>query len=522
MPQPRPLGDAAGDAGRAGRRARSAADIVLCEGVMGLFDGTGPTARPARPPTLARLTGWPVVLVVDARGQGASVAALVAGFARHDPAVPLAGVDLQPGRRRAPPRPARSARSRAICPACRASARCRRTAALALPRAPSRAGAGRRGADGAAALIGGAAAQSATRSMSTRLVGAGPAVAFAGDRMRRVGAACRRSASVSPSRATTRFSSPTPAVLDGWRRQGAEISFFSPLADEAPDPAPMRSICPAAIPSCTPAGSPRPRDFLRRTARRRGAGAAIYGECGGYMVLGETLTDADGQHPPHGRAAAARDQLRRAPAASRLSRGATAGATGRSGAARRPVSRPRVPLRDASSREGGAEPLFALRDARGTDLGTRGLRRGTVAGSFIHLIDRAGLKPPAGVGGRTGGCARGGSRSADRAAERGSNEPGDARGQPRCRPPSRPCTIVSAPSRSSSSTRSGKRPVGGEFEMLRPQPDRRPRARARRAVRPAAAQSPTATPPASIQPARTRFIAGEPINPATNTVAGRS
>src|SRR6202035_5585040 len=36
----------------------------------------------------------PVVLVVDASGQGASVAALVAGFARHDRRVPLAGVIL--------------------------------------------------------------------------------------------------------------------------------------------------------------------------------------------------------------------------------------------------------------------------------------------------------------------------------------------------------------------------------------------------------------------------------------------
>src|SRR5216683_3336870 len=70
----------------------AAADIVLCEGVMGLFDGTGPDGETGSTAALARLTGWPVVLVVDARRQGASVAALVAGFARHDPDVPLAGV----------------------------------------------------------------------------------------------------------------------------------------------------------------------------------------------------------------------------------------------------------------------------------------------------------------------------------------------------------------------------------------------------------------------------------------------
>ena len=45
---------------------------------MGLFDGapdgTGSTAD------LAALTGWPVVLVVDVRGQAASAAALLRGF----------------------------------------------------------------------------------------------------------------------------------------------------------------------------------------------------------------------------------------------------------------------------------------------------------------------------------------------------------------------------------------------------------------------------------------------------------
>src|SRR5205807_8167097 len=72
----------------------SNAELVLCEGVMGLFDGTGPDGEAGSTAELAKLTGWSVVLVVDARRQGASVAAVVAGFARHDPAVPIAGVIL--------------------------------------------------------------------------------------------------------------------------------------------------------------------------------------------------------------------------------------------------------------------------------------------------------------------------------------------------------------------------------------------------------------------------------------------
>src|SRR5580692_13000823 len=70
----------------------STAELVLCEGVMGLFDGTGPDGEAGSTAELARQTGWPVVLVVDAKGQGASVAALVAGFVRHDPTVTVAGI----------------------------------------------------------------------------------------------------------------------------------------------------------------------------------------------------------------------------------------------------------------------------------------------------------------------------------------------------------------------------------------------------------------------------------------------
>src|SRR5262245_58583510 len=66
------------------------AGLVLGEGVMGLFDGasdgTGSTAD------LAAMTGWPVILVVDVRGQAASAAALLRGFAGHRTDVAVVGV----------------------------------------------------------------------------------------------------------------------------------------------------------------------------------------------------------------------------------------------------------------------------------------------------------------------------------------------------------------------------------------------------------------------------------------------
>lgn len=70
----------------------SDADLAVIEGVMGLFDGIGPSAREGSSAQIAALTEMPVVLVVNARGMAASAAALVRGFATFDPRVCIAGV----------------------------------------------------------------------------------------------------------------------------------------------------------------------------------------------------------------------------------------------------------------------------------------------------------------------------------------------------------------------------------------------------------------------------------------------
>ncbi|MGC6483938.1 MAG: cobyrinate a,c-diamide synthase [Synechococcus sp.] len=68
-------------------------ELCLVEGVMGLFDGIGPTSDGSSA-AIARLLKLPVVLVVDAGGQAQSLAALVRGFQLHEPTVELAGVVL--------------------------------------------------------------------------------------------------------------------------------------------------------------------------------------------------------------------------------------------------------------------------------------------------------------------------------------------------------------------------------------------------------------------------------------------
>lgn len=74
------------------------ADIAVVEGVMGLFDGriSADAVGPAQGSTahVAGLLGAPVVLVVDARGQSHSIAALLHGFSTFDSSIRLAGVIL--------------------------------------------------------------------------------------------------------------------------------------------------------------------------------------------------------------------------------------------------------------------------------------------------------------------------------------------------------------------------------------------------------------------------------------------
>ncbi|MBI4667157.1 MAG: cobyrinate a,c-diamide synthase [Nitrospinae bacterium] len=67
-------------------------DAAVIEGVMGLYDGASPVSIEGGTAHTAAITGAPVALVMDAKGMGGSVAALVKGYCGFTPGVNVAAV----------------------------------------------------------------------------------------------------------------------------------------------------------------------------------------------------------------------------------------------------------------------------------------------------------------------------------------------------------------------------------------------------------------------------------------------
>jgi len=116
-------------------------------------------------------------------------------------------------------------------------------------------------------------------------------------------------------------------------------------------------------------------------------GATIYGECGGYMAMGNGLVDASGmRHAMAGLLSLeASFAERRRQLGYRSARLAASGPLGAAGTMFRGHEFHYATILS----EGGGEPLFAAADADGTALGSVGRANGRIMGSFLHLVDRA-------------------------------------------------------------------------------------------------------------------------------------
>jgi cobyrinic acid a,c-diamide synthase len=353
------------------------AELLIVESSMGLFDGVA--AEPGRSGAggdLAARLGLPVLLLLDVSGHSQTAAAVARGFVGHAPGVTIAGVVLN---RLASPRHREGVAAAMGAIGMPILGSIPRDESIVLPerhlglvQALEHPDLQRRLdslADLAEAHLDLPAILALAAPLTPAAIDAGPLLPPPGQRI----ALARDEA----------FSFIYAHLLEGWRRVGAEVVFFSPLADEPP---------PADCDSCwLPGGYPELHAGRLGSAREFQEGLArfaqtrpVHGECGGYMVLGESLQTADGAHHRM----------------SGLLSHATSFAQRRMNLGyRRAVLLADSPIGPVGAAVRGHEfhyaratdpgtdaPLAALSDAAGRDLGPCGGRRGNVTGAFFHAI----------------------------------------------------------------------------------------------------------------------------------------
>ncbi len=372
----------------AARRLTEDADLIVCEGVMGLFDGA--TVTEGSTADVAEITGWPVVLVMDVRAQAASAAAVLRGFATHRPGVRVAGAIFN--------RVGGERHAAILTDAC----------ALAtpeipvigwLPREPGLALPERHLGlvqalehpdleaflERAAELIGRHIDVEALRRLAEPWRRGGPTPDICppfpplGQRI------------AVASDAAFAFS--YPLMIDGWRTAGVEVLPFSPLVDEAPATDADAVYLPGGYPELHAGTLANNQTFIEGLKAAANRDAAVFGECGGYMVLGEGLVDGEGK----------RHRM-----AGLLPLETSFANPGLHLGYRRVTIDAECPLGTAGSRlrghefhyasivrEGPGRTLFRCENASGQEMGPTGLIAGRVMGSFVHLIDTESMAPAA-------------------------------------------------------------------------------------------------------------------------------
>ncbi|CAM3320142.1 cobyrinate a,c-diamide synthase [Paracoccus nototheniae] len=264
------------------------ADLVLAEGSMGLFDGVAKAGETGigSSAEIAVMMGWPVVLVVDVGGQAQSAAATARGFATLRPDLPFAGVVLN---RVASARHEALIREGMVEAGIRVLGALPRQGNITLPERHL-----------------GLVQAEETAGLQAILDHAGDFVGAHCDLDAIVAAAaCRALPDSAPALPLTppgmrialardaAFSFVYPHVVEAWRRAGATLLPFSPLADEGPDDSADCCWLPGGYPELH---APRLAacDGFRRAMHRFAATRPVHGECGGYMTLGAGLVDAAG------------------------------------------------------------------------------------------------------------------------------------------------------------------------------------------------------------------------------------
>ncbi len=345
--------------------------LLIIEGAMGLFDGAPPDGRGSTA-DLARILGLPVILIVDASQQAQSVAALVEGFAQHRADVQVAGLILN--KIGSPRHETIIRRALGGFPVFGAVPR---DAKLGLPsRHLGLVQAAElveleRFLDDAASIIADRIDLRALVGVASKTPGAQPFKVLLPPIGQRIAIAKDHA-----------FSFIYPHIREGWIKSGASIHPFSPLNNEAPDPRCDAIFLPGGYPELHAGKIANASNFATSMRAAATADITIYGECGGYMVLGDGLIDAEGaRHAMLGllrlETSFEKRQLHLGYRRLKSLGGAWAG----------DFNGHEFHYSSVIRSEG--TPLFAAENAEGEKLESMGLFRGSVCGSYAHLIAKA-------------------------------------------------------------------------------------------------------------------------------------
>ena len=175
-----------------------------------------------------------------------------------------------------------------------------------------------------------------------------------------------------------------PSLIESWSNAGSEIFPFSPLAGQAPSKYADAIYLPGGYPELF-AGELCLKKFPHNLREAADNGVFIFGECGGYMVLGTALIDADGV--PHKMAGLlpleTSLQDRKLTIGYREVTALNNFLLGAKGAVFKGHEFHYVTTLASE----GTSALFSCSNAAGTKMGNIGMTNGQVSGSFIHLID---------------------------------------------------------------------------------------------------------------------------------------
>ncbi|RUU11381.1 cobyrinate a,c-diamide synthase [Mesorhizobium sp. USDA-HM6] len=360
-------------------QAADDAEYVILESAMGLFDGIpAPQGRSGSAADLARLYGLPVLLVLDVSGQSTTAAAVAKGFATYDPDVRMAGVVLN---RLGSERHRRLSGDAIEAIGLPVVGAILRDPTLNLPE--RHLGLVQAGEyenlmahlDRLADMVEKSLDIDAILALATPLE---PAAGNFDDALQPPG---QRIALAEDAAFTFLY----PHVAAHWREAGAKIVPFSPLADEAP--AEDCDVCwlPGGYPELH-AGRLAAAANFRAGMARFAATRPVHGECGGFMVLGEVLEDADGEsHRMLGllghSTSFAKRKMNLGYREARLRAGCPLGSEGT-------LIRGHEFHYAQMTATGDDQPLADLADGQGDPLGVSGYRRGHVSGTFFHAIAR--------------------------------------------------------------------------------------------------------------------------------------